>query len=468
MRLALFLALVNSVAGGGLFGERYGSGGDESGIFVVPLADSGFFVLGYCESAPGYGRTYVLRVDKDGELMWSKYIVDSLGGIILHSATGDGVGGGVVVGQQRSSQGDWDMFVQWVDSSGSVVWKKTSGSAGVSEIATAVCPAENDGWVVIGNTVGSYDYDVAGAWFDRSGYRWWSKVWASSNNNFGYAVTNTFDRGYVIAGATYPSNTGFSDMLIFKVDYWGEMVWWRQYGESLWDEALAIVQTKDSGFALAGFSSSYGEDIDGLLLRTDSYGNKRWLKTFPKKGFEKLYGLAETEDGGFVLVGESAFPGGDENLVFIRTDESGNLLWQRFYGWGGYDCGKAVVELNDGFVVTGKSWKDSINRFDVYLLRSDHSGRVGLSEEVRENFQSKTFRVSPNPFKNEVRVAFGGGREIGNAKVRVYNWQGCLIRTLDGKDEVVWNGCDFSNLPVAKGVYIMILPDNQRVKLVRL
>ncbi|MEO0070874.1 MAG: T9SS type A sorting domain-containing protein [candidate division WOR-3 bacterium] len=470
---ALCLVLLNFASGWTLFERSYGGKAAEEGLFVVPRADSGFFVAGYADSAPGYGRTYVLKVDKHGELVWSKLIVDTLGGVILHGACGDGSGGCVVVGQERSSRGDWDMFIQWIDSSGALVWRKNLGSTDVNDIGAAVCQTEDGGWVVVGNTITSQGWDVTATRLDRTGYVWWSKSYSSAGTDLAYAVTRTYDRGYVIAGATYPTNARFSDILLFKVDYWGYLVWQRSFGDSLWDEARAVIETKDSGIALAGFSSSYGEDIDGYLLCANAYGLMRWVRTFPKVGYEKFYGLAQTQDGGFVLTGESAFPGEEADLMFLRTNPGGEMLWQRFYGGEGDDCGRAVVETGDGFVLTGKTWTDSINRSDVYLIRTNSSGNVGVGTEGRRR-TANGLRVYPNPFRKWVCVTLNGewGRRNGEwgKKVRIFNQEGVLVQNLPLKEGnwVVWNGCDFSNRPVAKGVYMILLPDNQRVKVVKM
>jgi len=50
--------------------------------------------------------------------------------------------------------------------------------------------------------------------------------------------------------------------------------WSQTYGGSGDDEAYSLVQTSDGGYALAGFTDSYGAgDYDGSLVKTDSGGN---------------------------------------------------------------------------------------------------------------------------------------------------------------------------------------------------
>jgi subtilase family serine protease len=50
--------------------------------------------------------------------------------------------------------------------------------------------------------------------------------------------------------------------------------WSQTYGGSGDDEAYSLVQTSDGGYALAGFTASYGAgSYDAFLVKTDSSGN---------------------------------------------------------------------------------------------------------------------------------------------------------------------------------------------------
>src|SRR5438128_343695 len=47
------------------------------------------------------------------------------------------------------------------------------------------------------------------------------------------------------------------------------------------EEARAIIQTSDSGYLLAGSTTSFGNGgKDVFIIKTDSLGNKQWSKTF--------------------------------------------------------------------------------------------------------------------------------------------------------------------------------------------
>ncbi|MEO0005115.1 MAG: hypothetical protein ABIK49_03840 [candidate division WOR-3 bacterium] len=440
------------------FVKSYGGRGDQTGLLVVPR-DTGFYIAGFMESVPGFGAAFIIRTDDFGETLWTRMIVDSGVTIVLNGAIGDGNGGCVMVGQRRTIRGDWDMLVIRVDSSGAMLWQKTSGTTS-DDVATAVCDA-NDGWVVVGNTLRSGGYDIRLVKLDYEGNELWSRVMGSLQPDLAYAVARTGDAGFVIAGATYPAGSRFSNVLLFKVNYWGELVWWRQYGDWSWDEARAILATAEFGFTIAGFSSSYGADMDFYLLRTDSLGELVWFQTFAIPGLQKAYGLTQIPEG-FVLVGEGFLPGEEAQLLLLRTDTAGNFVWQRFYGGDGYDCGVMAACLDDGgFAITGRTWVDSVNRYDIYLIRTDSSGRIGLNEIGNGVNRGEEIVAFPNPFRNRVWL-----QANCNKWAEVFSANGAYVRRINLDSE--WDGRDESGKIVPPGVYIISTRGNsRRLKLIK-
>lgn len=80
------------------------------------------------------------------------------------------------------------------------------------------------------------------------------------------------------------------------------------------DELNSIQQTPDGGYILAGHSvsnisgdktdDSKGGD-DFWLLKTDTWGNIEWQKTIGGSNFDYLYSIDQTNDGGYILGGNS-------------------------------------------------------------------------------------------------------------------------------------------------------------------
>jgi len=78
----------------------------------------------------------------------------------------------------------------------------------------------------------------------------------------------TDDGGYALAGTTESFGTGDYDFWLVKTDASGAMQWSQTYGGTYAEEAYALVQTGDGGYAIAGWAhTSFGTDADFWLVK---------------------------------------------------------------------------------------------------------------------------------------------------------------------------------------------------------
>jgi hypothetical protein len=191
-------------------------------------------------------------------------------------------------------------------------------------------------------------------------------------------VSGTSDGGSIIAGYTYSFGAGQADVYLLKTDFEGNEQWSRAYGGPGWEYGFAVSQTRDEGYVLAGYTTSYGAGSkDVYLLKTDSQGNESWSKTFGGPGLDVGRSVVETRDGDYVVAGSTESFGVPESDVYvIKTDSQGNELWSKTFGGSGPDVGQSVIETNDGgYVVVGASGSFDSGNQDVYLLKISPSGQ---------------------------------------------------------------------------------------------
>jgi hypothetical protein len=94
-----------------------------------------------------------------------------------------------------------------------------------------------------------------------------SEDWANS-------IIQTKDRGYMVAGWTSSMGAGKTDVWIIKLNKRGDLVWDRTFGGSEDDEAHSIIQTEDGGYAVAGWTESKGAgNSDVWVIKLDENGN---------------------------------------------------------------------------------------------------------------------------------------------------------------------------------------------------
>jgi hypothetical protein len=91
-------------------------------------------------------------------------------------------------------------------------------------------------------------------------------------------LVQTSDGGYALAGYTNSSGAGSYDFWLVKTDSAGNALWNKTYGGTNDDEAAALVQTSDGGYALAGYTNSYGAGgFDFWLVKTDVESGLAWI-----------------------------------------------------------------------------------------------------------------------------------------------------------------------------------------------
>ena len=134
-----------------------------------------------------------------------------------------------------------------------------------------------------------------------------------------YTVVQTSDGGYVLVGITEGFEEGNRDFWLVKTDSDGNMEWNKTYEGTKDDFAHSVVQTSDGGYALEGYTNSFGAGgYDFWLVKTDSLGNMEWNQTY---GYGAINSVIQTSDGGYALAGYNFHQG--INFCLIKTDEVG-------------------------------------------------------------------------------------------------------------------------------------------------
>ena len=203
------------------------------------------------------------------------------------------------------------------------------------------------------------------------------KVYGGNDYDFGYSVAQTYDKGYVVTGATTGFGNGNSDAYILKTDSMGVAKWHKTFGGINIDQAYSIKETSDSGLVIIGFTNSFGAGgYDIYIVKTDSIGNVQWTKTYGGSNWDFAYSVEQTTDGGYIISGGTyTFGSGNEDMYLIKTNSIGDTLWTKTYGGLNEDEAKSVKQTSDGgYILTGftKSFGD-ING-DIYTIKTDANG----------------------------------------------------------------------------------------------
>jgi len=283
-------------------------------------------------------------------------------------------------------------------------WNKTYGGAS-NDGAFAGIQASDGGYALAGGTR-SYSAGEVDFWLvktDSAGNIQWSQAYGGDYYDQAMSVIQTTDGGYALAGYTMSFGEGYFDFWLIKTDADGKMEWNRTYGGMDDDEAYSVVQTNDGGYALGGFTWSFGSGgYDAWLVKTDEYGNMQWNRTYGGPLDDYAYSVARTLDGGYALAGEaSSFGVGYSDFWLIKTDASGIAQWSKTYRGSQYDSAYCVIQTSDyGYALAGQTLSFGAGSGDFWLVKTDSAGNEQWN---------KTYGGSEIDYANSIVQAIDGG-----------------------------------------------------------
>ena len=180
----------------------------------------------------------------------------------------------------------------------------------------------------------------------------------------------TTDNNFIIVGSSdsddfnIENNKGSYDFWMIKISATGALLLEKSFGGSAIDEARAIAATNDGNFIIVGDTRSSDVDVslnnggaDIWIIKVSAEGDLIWEKTMGGSSFDVAKAVSKTQDNGFLIAGSSrSLDNGFENkgqndALILKIDENGNLLWQKTIGGSEVDFLYDVVELNNKAII---------------------------------------------------------------------------------------------------------------------
>ncbi len=204
------------------------------------------------------------------------------------------------------------------------------------------------------------------------------QTYGSTNYESAAVIKLTSDGNYIMAGNTESFGGGLADVWLVKLDTDGNVVWQKAYGYSNYERARDVIQTPDGGYLIGGYTSSFGNGgKDFWLIKTDSDGNIVGQGTFGGSSDDVLEILKPTSDGGGIAVGYTrSFGNGGSDLWVGKVDAGGSLVWQKTYGAEGGERASSVIEVSDGYIISGHTGSFRTQKGGLWVLKLDFSGNV--------------------------------------------------------------------------------------------
>jgi len=259
----------------------------------------------------------------------------------------------------------------------------------------------------------------------------WDRTYGGTHNDYAFSVVQTPDGGYAIAGYTNSFGPDSPDFWLVKTDEYGDPEWSKIYGGPSGEKAYCVVQTADGGYAIAGRTRSFGSGkCDIWLVKTDEFGNHLWNQTYGGPEDDIAREIIETSDGGYAMAGEtSSFGHGSRDFWLVKTDSEGNMQWNQPYGGTDEDEAYSVVQTEEGgYAVVGRTL--SFGPQDFWLVKTDADGNMQWNRAYGGGGPQIAFSVVQTP---DGGYAIGGENGPNNDRRDVW-----LVKT-DASGDMQWN-----------------------------
>jgi len=371
------------------FCKAIGGANHDVGKSLIQTSDGGYAIAGFTISfGAGQADVYVIKLDANGNLQWTKTIggKKAEGSFLIH-APGDIIqtsdGGYVIAGETYSfgtgsSDVYSDVYVIKLDANGNLQWTKTIGGK-YHDLGHSIIQTSDGGYAIAGSTIsfGAGWEDVYVVKLDANGNLQWTKTIGGPVGDWGHSIIQTSDGGYAITGYTESFGAGEKDIYVVKLDANGNLQWTKTIGGENDDKGYSLIQTSDGGYAIAGYTSSFGAGRDDIyVVKLDAKGNLQWTKTIGREYRDRGSSLIQTSDGGYAIAGYTeSFGAGWNDVYVVKLDVNGNLQWSKTIGGKNNDWGRSLIQTSDGgYAIAGYTYSFGAGESDVYVVKLDKNG----------------------------------------------------------------------------------------------
>jgi hypothetical protein len=445
-----------------LWTKTYGGVSFDEGKEVRQTSDNGYIIAGHTYSfGPAQANVYLVKTNQNGNEVWSK----AYGGASHDrgfSVCKTSDGGYIVTGFTYSFGGQSNVYLIKTNTSGDTSWTKTYGGLQQDE-GHSVIQTNDGGYAIAGHTY-SYGAGQSDIYFiktNASGDTSWTKTYGGSLAEYSHLVKQTPDGGYIIVGSTKSYGSGNTDVYIIKTDSNGNLDWSKTYGGGADDEGYSIYRCTDTGFIITGYTYSFGGGQSNVyLIKTNASGDTSWTKTFGGVQQDEGRSVIQTNDGGYAITGFTySYGSGQSNVYLIKADQNGNELWSSTYGGTNADEGNSVIQTNDnGYAILGYTYSYGTGQSDAYLIKTEPDVSIREKEIPKRN--AIKIKAAPNPFSEFINIYYSlpNYQEL---KIEIFSIAGQFIKKLvengggNCTHRTTWNGCNNEGIKQPAGIYFI-------------
>lgn len=259
------------------------------------------------------------------------------------------------------------------------------------------------------------------------------KTFGGDEDDVANSVLKTED-GYLIAGKTKSFTTHRDyDAYVIKIDNYGKKLWSKIYGGK-YDEQANALTTYKKDFLFVGSTKSYGNDnLSYYFVKFNAKGEVYWQKSYYRGDRDYYYGNDIITDGENLLIAGTEkhlkFLSAKVNPLLLKIDNKGKMLWRSYIYGKDEDRAKAIIHVEDGYIMAGVTETYGHGDFDAYLVKLNKQGK-----KVWFN----TFGGEDDEIAEDVIAAKDGYLLVGTTDSFGLNYKDVYVIKTDKKGKKIW------------------------------
>jgi len=264
----------------------------------------------------------------------------------------------------------------------------------------------------------------------------WQTIYGGDEDDIAYGIVALEDGDSAIVGTCKSFGAKRTDICVTRMTAKGEMKWRLWIGGKKKDEGKAISRAADGSILVLGSSKSFSKnyDYDLLVAKVSLEGKLVWKKDIGGKRDEFAGGIAGTDDGGALIVGDSKSysENGDMDIYIAKLNKEGKLLSAHTVGGEKDDSATALTRTRDGkFVAVGSRELEYTGNTDFFVMKLDQNGKKIWAETYGGEFADTLDGVTAT-VDNGI-VAIGKTRSYGSEQTDL------TVMKYDADGKLIWH-----------------------------
>lgn len=344
--------------------------------YVVKNDRSGNVVIGgYSqEGIPNRADYLVFKLSNSGQLIWSKkYNGTSNQDDFVRDIEIDSLNNIYVCGSSINTGSQNDIVVLKYSPLGDLIWSRNFNGVFNGNDYPSDMTMDHEGNIYITgySEISQFNEDCVTMKYDSTGLLAWSQIYSGQGGqqDRGNKIIIGHDQNIVITGTCFQQLTGF-DFLTIKYDGTGNVLWTKTFNDEpdfSIDNGISLSKDANNNIFVTGScanSITFKSNI--VTLKYDPSGQLLWARKFNGLGNDDDFPVDIVIDGLNNIIVGGTTTGFNTSLdyLILKYTNNGDSIWNRKYSGSGSNddiLSCIIIDRNDNIYVSG----------DVYSSNSD-------------------------------------------------------------------------------------------------